>query len=113
LKHIQNKAVSFANNTIEFRVHQSGEHNGLNTIFIKRLVDVADGLMSLINAIHKWDTDVLKSGLKLSQNRLAEVLGGDAGSVRNNKNYAGFGRHGFGLKVRVSTTIGIIEVCPI
>jgi hypothetical protein len=56
---------------------------------------------------------MLKRGLKLSQNRLAEVLGGDAGSVRNNENDTGFGRHGFGLKVRVSTTIGIIEVCPI
>jgi len=49
----------------------------------------------------------------LGQNRLAEVLGGNAGSIRNNKNYTGFGRHGFGLKDRVSTTIGTIEVCPI
>jgi len=44
---------------------------------------------------------------------LAEVLGGDAGSVINNENDTGFGRNGFGLKVRVSSTIGIIEVCPI
>jgi hypothetical protein len=41
----------------------------------------------------------------LGQNRLAEVLGGNASAVRDNKNNAGFDRHGFGLKVGVSTTI--------
>jgi hypothetical protein len=61
--------------------------------------------MSLIYAVHKRDANVLKTGLKLGQNRLTEVLGGDAGSIRNNKNDTGFARHGFGLKVRVSTTI--------
>jgi len=46
-----------------------------------------------------------KSGLKLGQNRLTEVLGSNAGTVRNNKNNTGLGGHENGLKVEVSTTI--------
>jgi hypothetical protein len=69
------------------------------------LVNATDRIMGLIDTIHKRDANVLKTGLKLSQNRLAEVLGGNAGSIRNNENNTGFVRHGFGLKVRVSTTI--------
>jgi hypothetical protein len=42
---------------------------------------------------------MLKTGLKLRQNRLAEVLGGNACAVRDNKNNTGFGRHQFGLNV--------------
>lgn len=60
---------------------------------------------ALSAAIHKRDANVLKSGLKLGQNRLAEVLGSNAGAVRDDKNNAGFVGHGFGSKVRVSTTI--------
>jgi len=48
---------------------------------------------------------VLKGGFKLGQNRLAEVLGSDASAVGDDKNNAGISGHGFGLKVRVSTTI--------
>jgi len=48
---------------------------------------------------------VHKSGLKLSQDRLAEVLGSNAGAIRNDENNAGLGGHEIGLKVVVSTTI--------
>ena len=105
LEHIQNQAVCFADDGIEFRIHQSGENNRWNPIFRGGLVDVADGIAGLINAIHKRDANVLKSGLKLGQNRLAEVLGGNACAIRNNKNNTGLGSHENGLKVEVSTTI--------
>jgi hypothetical protein len=49
----------------------------------------------------------------LRQNGLAEVLGSNAGTVRNDKNNAGLGAHEGGLTVLVSTTMVINEVCRI
>lgn len=60
---------------------------------------------AFFGAIHKRNPNVLKSGLKLRQNRLTEVFSSNSSAVRNNKNNAGLGGHQFGLSEVVSTTI--------
>jgi len=78
----------------------------LSPVFASCLIDARNSVMGFFSAIHKRDSDVLKSSLKLRQNRLAEVLGSDSGAIRDDKNNASLGIHEGGLTVVVSTTIG-------
>jgi len=53
----------------------------LHAILRGSLINVANRVMGFFGVIHKRDPNLPKSGLKLRQNRLTEVLGSDASSI--------------------------------
>ncbi|MNT46528.1 hypothetical protein D3C72_1831790 [compost metagenome] len=81
---VHENAVRLANTRQDLGVDQGAEHNGRHAGFKRAAVDAHGDLGRLLQRVDKRQSDRLEFHLfELGQHRLAEGLGGDAGTVGN------------------------------
>src|SRR3990167_861276 len=86
VKHVQQHAVALRLDDLQnFHVHQRRENNGPLAFQFRRVVDLANGLVRLVHAVDKGQTNMARFDLELGQDGVAKSLSGNAGAVGDEK----------------------------
>ena len=94
-KHVQQHAfAAFLNHLEHFHVYQRGEYDALASLQLRRVVDLAHGLVGFVHRVDEGQAHAPGHDLELRQDGIAKGFGGDAGAVRDKK---------YGACVHVST----------
>src|SRR5207244_497425 len=89
-EHVQEHGfAAFLDHLEDFHVDQGSEDNGLAPFDFGRVIDLPHDLVCLVDAVDEGHAHVPRLEFELSQDGVAEGLGGDAGAVGNEENGAG------------------------